>query len=69
MDAILYTIIGAFVAWEATAHFLLHNTRGHTLSNRVGWIERHGPLWLRILVRVLVAVCVIVLGLHLEIFP
>lgn len=65
LDAILYAIIALFVAWEATAHYLLHNQTGHTLSNRVGWLEQHGG-WP---VRVTVGVAVVALGLHLEFWP
>lgn len=69
LDWILYGIIGAFVAWEGTAHFALHNAQGHTLSNRIGWLEHRGPWWSQLVVRVVVAVAVVVLGLHLELFP
>ena len=62
IDAILYAIIAAFVAWEAVAHYVLHNDSGHTLSNRIIWLEGEGG-WP---VRVLVAAAVVVLGVHLE---
>lgn len=67
LDAILYAIIAAFVAWEAVAHFVLHNLSGHTLSNRIGALE-HNKAW-GWLVRIVVAVAVVVLGVHLEFFP
>lgn len=68
-DPILYAIIALFVAWEGVAHFVLHNVTGHTLSNRIGWLEHRGPLWLQLVIRLIVAAAVIVLGVHLELFP
>lgn len=61
-DWVLYLILCAFVGWEAVAHFVLHNAGGHTLSNRIKWLETAGG-WP---VRVLVAVACVVLGVHLE---
>lgn len=62
LDAILYGIIAAFIAWEAAAHFAFHNRTGHTLSNRIRLLERdYGwPM------RALVAAAVVALGVHLE---
>jgi hypothetical protein len=62
LDAILYAIVAAFVAWEAVAHYALHNRSGHTLSNRITWLETRGG----IPVRILVACVVAALGVHLE---
>ena len=62
LDAILYSIMALFIAWEAVAHFVLHNVRGHTLSNRIAWLERKGG-WP---VRLLVGLAMVVLGVHLE---
>ena len=62
LDTILYLIVAAFTAWELTAHYLLHNRQGHTLSNRIEWLEREGG-WP---VRALVAVAVLTLGIHLQ---
>lgn len=62
LDAILWAIVAVFVAWEAVAHFVLHNREGHTLSNRIVWLERKGG-WP---VRVLTAAAVIALGVHLQ---
>lgn len=62
LDWILYLILTAFVVWEAVAHFLLRNVEGHTLSNRILWLETKGG-WP---VRAVVAAGVVVLGIHLE---
>lgn len=62
LDLILYGIVAVFVAWEFVAHFALHNTEGHTLSNRILWLETQGG-WP---VRVFVAAVVVALGVHLE---
>lgn len=62
LDAILYAIVAAFVAWEFVAHFTFHNRGAHTLSNRIAWLERRGG-WP---VRALVAAAVLALGLHLQ---
>lgn len=61
-DWILYTIIALFVAWEAIAHFIVRNTTAHTLSNRILDLEHKHGLW----VRILVAMAVTALGVHLE---
>lgn len=66
LDAILYAEIAAFIAWEAVAHYLLHNRSGHTLSNRIAWLEHRGPLWVQLIVRSVTAACVLALGVHLE---
>lgn len=68
-DFILYAIIAAFVAWEGVAHFVLHNVSGHTASNRIGWLEHRGPLWVQLIVRIIVGAAVVLLGVHLELFP
>jgi hypothetical protein len=62
LDPILYTIIAAFIGWEATAHYALHNQQGHTASNRILTLEKRFG-WP---VRVLVALATIALGVHLE---
>lgn len=62
LDAVLYTIVAAFVVWEAVAHYAFHNARAHTLSNRIAWLEQRGG-WP---VRALVAAAVVTLGVHLE---
>jgi hypothetical protein len=69
LDPILYGIIAVFVAWEGVAHYLLHNTSGHTLSNRIGWLEHRGPAWVQLIIRIVVAAAVVLLGVHLELFP
>jgi hypothetical protein len=61
-DWILYGVVSVFVAWEGIAHYVLHNRDGHTLSNRITWLEGRGG-WP---VRVLVAAVVVALGVHLE---
>lgn len=60
-DSILYGIVALFVAWEAVAHYVFHNVQGHTLSNRIAWLERHGG-WP---VRALVGAATAALGVHL----
>lgn len=65
-DWILYAIVAAFTGWEGIAHYALHNQQGHTLSNRIAWLENHGPPALRYGIRVLVACAVAALGVHLE---
>ena len=69
LDTILYLEILAFIAWEAVAHFVLHNRTGHTLSNRIGWLEHLGPTYEQVITRIAVAASVIFLGVHLELFP
>lgn len=54
--------MAAFVAWEGVAHYGLHNQSGHTLSNRIKWLEGAGG----VPVRVLVALACLALGVHLE---
>lgn len=61
-DWILWCLISAFVAWEAVAHYALRNIEGHTLSNRIAWLETEGG-WP---VRVVVACACLALGVHLE---
>lgn len=61
-DWVLYAIVAAFVVWEAVAHFLLHNQSGHTLSDRIEWLETKGG-WP---VRVVVSAAVVALGVHLQ---
>lgn len=65
-DWILYAIIAAFIAWEAVAHYLLGNRAGHTLSNRIAWLEDQGSASQQTAVRVVVAAAVAALGVHLE---
>jgi hypothetical protein len=60
MDYILWAIVAAFIIWEAYAHFVMHNRRAHTLSNRISALEKRYPK-----TRVLVAVVLLVLALHL----
>lgn len=60
LDIILYVIILAFVVWECLAHWVFRNKSGHTLSNRVEWLEREGG-WP---VRALVIAALIALGVH-----
>lgn len=62
LDLILYALVAVFIAWEAAAHYLLRNVRGHTLSNRIVWLERKGG-WP---VRVVVACACVALGVHLQ---
>jgi len=62
LDIILWAIVALFVVWEVVAHYVLHNVEGHTLSNRIAWLERRGG-WP---VRVVVACAVVALGVHLE---
>jgi hypothetical protein len=62
LDTILYGLVALFVVWEVAAHYALHNTRGHTLSNRILWLETRGG-WP---VRAVVAAAVVALGVHLE---
>lgn len=67
-EPILYAIIGAFVVWEAIAHFVWHNgPDGSTLSSLIGHLEANKTFgWI---VRIAVAAAVILLGVHLELFP
>lgn len=65
-DWILYVIVAAFLGWEGTSHYALHNQSGHTLSNRVKWLEHRGPGWAQLAVRALVAAACVALGVHLE---
>lgn len=60
LDWILWTIVAAFGAWEAFAHFVAKNRDAHTLSNRIQALEARYPK-----TRVLTAVVMLVLALHL----
>jgi hypothetical protein len=59
-DTPLWGIIGAFVAWEAYAHFVARNKASHTLSNRIDTLEQRYPT-----ARVGVAVAILALFAHL----
>jgi hypothetical protein len=61
-DLVLYAIIALFVAWELVAHFVYKNVFGHTLSNRILWLEERGG----VPVRILIAGLVLALGIHLQ---
>jgi len=60
MDYILWALVALFVIWEFYAHFIAHNRKAHTLSNRISALEKRYPK-----TRVLVAVVLLVLALHL----
>ena len=62
MDIILWVIVGAFILWELYAHFIARNAGAHTLSNRIQQLEKRYPK-----TRVLTAVVLLVLALHLTV--
>lgn len=62
MDWILWAIVGAFLVWEAYAHFVARNRGAHTLSNRIWALEQRWPKMRVVTVLVLVA-----LVLHLAV--
>lgn len=62
MDILLWIIVGAFLVWELYAHFIARNRGAHTLSNRIQALEKKYPK-----VRVLTAVVLLVLALHLTV--
>lgn len=62
MDWILWVICAAFGGWEAYAHFVARNKGAHTLSNRIWALQRRYPK-----ARVLTAVVLLVLSLHLTV--
>jgi hypothetical protein len=64
-EALLWTIVGAFVGYELVAHFTRYRY-GRTFSEIIREGEHVRLLWLAVLIRVLVAAAVVYLGLHLE---
>ena len=62
VDIILWLIVGAFLVWELYAHFIGKNREAHTLSNRIWALEQRYPK-----TRVLTAVALLVLALHLTV--
>lgn len=62
-DWILWALVVAFWAWEAVAHYVLHNVEGHTLSNRIRHYEKLTG-WRG---HVVVGVLMLLLFLHLEV--
>ncbi len=62
LDLILWAIVAAFIVWEFFAHFIAKNKSAHTLSNRIQALEARFPR-----VRVLTAVVLLVLALHLTV--
>lgn len=62
LDWILWLIVAAFVVWELYAHFVAKNKEAHTLSNRIQALEKKYPK-----TRVLTAVVILVLALHLTV--
>jgi hypothetical protein len=61
-DSILGLLILAFLVWEVIARYVFHNRQIHTLSNLIGKMEARYPR-----TRVLVAVVLVVLALHLTV--
>lgn len=62
MTWILYLIVAVFVVYEAVAHFIYHNGKLETLSHLILLFEeKHG-----LKARILVAIVVLLLGVHLE---
>lgn len=62
-DPVLWIIVAAFVAFEAIAHFVYHNSDGvGTASHEIEAIEKKYG-WPA---RALVAAAVVALGVHLE---
>lgn len=64
-EALLWTILGAFVGYELVAHFTQYRY-GRTFSQIIKEGEHFRMLWLAVVIRVLVAASVVYLGLHLE---
>lgn len=61
-DLPLWVIVGAFLVWEAFAHFVGRNRSSHTLSNRIWALEQRWPK-----TRAATAVACLVLALHLTV--